>query len=82
MEFLLRSTPKEGSESKTVDHKKANHKKTMNERHMEDLGHVMIANIIGWIPTIVEFETCVRVAGLLLAATYTAIKIVQSLKQK
>lgn len=54
----------------------------ISEKHMEDLSHVVIANIVGWMPTFVQFESGIRVTGLLLAAIYTLIKILQAIREK
>ena len=83
MEFLLRQTSKGGKKTKVDDYQKTWLKKTMiSERHMNELGHVMVANVVGWLPTFVQFESGIRVLGLLLAAIYTSIKIIQSVREK
>ena len=46
------------------------------ERHLDDTSIVIGANIIGWIPTMLEWEELFRLAGLVLAAVYTALKII------
>jgi hypothetical protein len=46
------------------------------ERHLDDISIVIGANIIGWIPTMLEWEELFRLAGLVLAAVYTALKII------
>ena len=38
------------------------------ERHLDDISIVIGANIIGWIPTMLEWEELFRLAGLVLAA--------------
>lgn len=54
----------------------------MTERHLDDLTAVFAVNVAAWIPTAAGFEQTVRVAGLVLAAVYTSLKIVEILRKK
>jgi hypothetical protein len=52
------------------------------ERHLDELGIVIGANVIGWMPTLLQFEEIIRVLGLLVALIYTSLKIVDWFKDR
>lgn len=52
------------------------------ERHLDDLSMVIGANLIGWVPTLLQFEEFIRVLGLIAALIYTSLKIYDWFKDK
>jgi hypothetical protein len=52
------------------------------ERHLDELSMVIGANIIGWVPTLLEFEEVIRLLGLIAALIYTCLKIYDWFKEK
>lgn len=52
------------------------------ERHLDDLSMVIGANLIGWVPTLLQFEEFIRVLGLIAALIYTSLKIYDWFKEK
>ena len=46
------------------------------ERHLDDISMVMVANVAGWIPTLLDMRDVIQVLGLLAALIYTTLKIV------
>jgi hypothetical protein len=52
------------------------------ERHLDQLGAVLAVNAAAWIPTAAGFEQTIRVAGLILAAIYTSLKIIELIRKK
>lgn len=54
----------------------------MTEKHLDELGSVLVINAAGWLPTIAGFEEVVRITGLILAAIYTSLKIWEILRKK
>ena len=63
---------------------KSSTKKTMNsaENHLDDIAVVVGANVLGWLPTMLEWEELFRLLGLALAAVYTAMKIWDWIQEK
>ena len=52
------------------------------ERHLDDISMVIGANLIGWVPTLLQFEEFIRVLGLIAALIYTSLKIYDWFKEK
>ena len=52
------------------------------EKHLDDLSMVVGANIIGWMPTLLQFEEFIRILGLTLAMIYTCLKIIDWFREK
>ena len=63
---------------------KSGTKEAMNtaENHLDDIAVVVGANILGWLPTMLEWEELFRLLGLVLAAVYTAMKIWDWIQEK
>ena len=52
------------------------------ERHLDDLTVVIGANMLGWLPTLFQWEELFRLLGLILACVYTSLKIWELLKDR
>lgn len=50
--------------------------KMNNERHLDDLSMVIIANTAGWMPTLLDMRDIIQLLSLLAALVYTSLKIV------
>lgn len=58
----------------------AQHSSPMSNRHLLDLATVNLANVGALALSLSEIEQWIRVAGCLLAAVFTALKIVETLR--
>lgn len=47
------------------------------EHHLDDISVVIGANLLGWLPTIFQFEEVFRFLGLVAAFVYTVLKIIE-----